>query len=52
MTADDVSMGSHDLANFSVLLLSGVAGALICDPFGRALKLAARRIRTSNARRR
>ena len=40
-----------DLLNFAALILAGIAGALLCDPFSNAVRLVAARVRTERRRR-
>jgi len=43
-------MFAHGLFNVSAMLLAGVAGALMIEPFGGAMRLVVRRIRTGDPR--
>jgi hypothetical protein len=40
-----------DLLNLAALLLAGIAGALLCDPFAETVRLVAARVRTDQRRR-
>jgi len=43
-------VATDELLNVAALLLAGVAGALIVEPLGGAMRLVARRIRTGDDR--
>lgn len=45
-------MSAHDLANFAAMLLSGIVGSLLIEPFGSAMKFAAKRARIDDRDRR
>ena len=45
-------MNEHDLAGFAAMLLSGIVGALLIGPFGKAMMLAAKRVRIDDRDRR
>jgi len=43
-------MVTHDDLSLCALILSGIAGALLADPFGNAMRAAVRRVRTQDPR--